>query len=218
MTRIAPAGRHGTREALVDAAVRLFAASGFRRVTVRAICREAGANVAAVNYHFGDKLGLYREVLERGLAILRETTDAAVRAGEGRPARDKLRAYVEVAAAQALAPARHRWLHESMMREMADPTPALSAIVDRGLRPRVAYLARIVGELMACPPDDVRVLACVTSIQAQILMLRPNPIGDRLRTAFRVPRADARRAAAHITRFSLAGIAAAAAAGRQEDA
>jgi TetR/AcrR family transcriptional regulator, regulator of cefoperazone and chloramphenicol sensitivity len=213
----AAAARRGTRAALVEAAARLFAARGFRRVTVRAICREAGANVAAVNYHFGDKLGLYREVLELALAAMREITDAAVRAGDGRPAADRLRAYIAVATAQILAPRRHQWIHELLTREMADPTPALSAIVDRGLRPRIMYLAQIVAELMARPSDDVRVLACATSVQAQILMLRPNPVGDRLRTAFKVPRADAQRAAEHITRFSLGGIAATATAGRQEE-
>jgi AcrR family transcriptional regulator len=52
-----------TRERLLTAAAALFAEHGFRRVTVRDICEEASANVAAVNYHFGDKQGLYREVV-----------------------------------------------------------------------------------------------------------------------------------------------------------
>ena len=48
-----------TRQRLLEAAARLFAARGFTHVTVREICNAANANVAAVNYHFGDKLGLY---------------------------------------------------------------------------------------------------------------------------------------------------------------
>ena len=50
-----------TRARLLKAAEQLFAERGFRKVTVREICHAAKANVAAVNYHFGDKLGLYRE-------------------------------------------------------------------------------------------------------------------------------------------------------------
>ena len=43
-----------TRERLLKAAEALFAERGFKRVTVREICLAARANVAAVNYHFGD--------------------------------------------------------------------------------------------------------------------------------------------------------------------
>ena len=44
-----PIGDQETRQRLLDAAARLFAEHGFEKVTVRDICKEAGANVAAVN-------------------------------------------------------------------------------------------------------------------------------------------------------------------------
>ncbi|MBI3492350.1 MAG: helix-turn-helix transcriptional regulator, partial [Acidobacteria bacterium] len=62
-----------TRDRLLRAAERLFADRGFKKVTVRDICRVARANVAAVNYHFGDKLGLYREVLQSATDAMRAT-------------------------------------------------------------------------------------------------------------------------------------------------
>jgi TetR/AcrR family transcriptional regulator, regulator of cefoperazone and chloramphenicol sensitivity len=51
-----------TRQRLIEAASSLFAEKGFRKTTIKEICEESGANIAAVNYHFGDKAGLYREV------------------------------------------------------------------------------------------------------------------------------------------------------------
>ena len=61
-----------TRERLLKAAERLIAERGYKKVTVRDICRAARANVAAVNYHFGDKEGLYRELLQIAIDVVRE--------------------------------------------------------------------------------------------------------------------------------------------------
>jgi AcrR family transcriptional regulator len=47
-----------TREALLEAAAQVFAELGFRAATVREICQRARANIASVNYHFGDKENL----------------------------------------------------------------------------------------------------------------------------------------------------------------
>ena len=53
-----------TRHKLIEAAGEIFAEAGYQNATVREICARAGANVAAVNYHFGDKMGLYTELLK----------------------------------------------------------------------------------------------------------------------------------------------------------
>ncbi|WP_319468391.1 TetR family transcriptional regulator [uncultured Pseudodesulfovibrio sp.] len=55
----------GTRERILRAASNVFCEKGFEKTTVRDICTEANANVAAVNYHFGDKKKLYQAVLTR---------------------------------------------------------------------------------------------------------------------------------------------------------
>jgi AcrR family transcriptional regulator len=56
-----------TRERLLDAAERLFAEHGFNGVSTREITLAAGANSAAMHYHFGTKEAVIREVFERRL-------------------------------------------------------------------------------------------------------------------------------------------------------
>lgn len=54
-----------THEKILDAAEKLFADNGFRGTSLRQITQLAGVNIAAVNYHFGDKESLYVEVIKR---------------------------------------------------------------------------------------------------------------------------------------------------------
>ena len=56
----------GTRERLIAAAEELFAAQGIEAVSLREIVRASGArNATALQYHFGDRAGLVRAVLEK---------------------------------------------------------------------------------------------------------------------------------------------------------
>ena len=59
-----------TRQALLDHGTDVFAESGFDRASVREITRRATVNQAAINYHFGGKEALYREVLRLAVAAL----------------------------------------------------------------------------------------------------------------------------------------------------
>ena len=61
-----------TRVRLLDAAERLFGENGMDGVSLRDITSVAGANVAAVNYHFGSRDGLIREVFGRRMLPLNE--------------------------------------------------------------------------------------------------------------------------------------------------
>src|SRR5262245_64738187 len=83
-----------TRERLIEASARLFAERGFSKVTVREICQRANANVAAVNYHFGGKDGLYQEIVSSAIRTMQSTTDEIREAGAKRPAEEQLAIFV----------------------------------------------------------------------------------------------------------------------------
>jgi AcrR family transcriptional regulator len=195
-----------TRERLLRTGERLFAERGFKRVTIREVCRGARANVAAVNYHFGNKLGLYREVVQVAIDALRATTDAAKEAADGCPAEEKLRRFVQVYVRRLLATTPDDWIHRLINRVFADPTTAIDAIVDQGIRPRLDYLTEVVAELMDRELSDPRVIRSVVSLQAQSVAYLPNPLAERLGLKPKLTPAEIDQVAHHIVEFSLAGI------------
>src|SRR5664280_2814298 len=88
-----PAASDPTREKLLDVAGKIFADHGYHAATIREISVAAGANVAAVNYHFGDKMGLYTEVVRQSARIA-EFQAAQTVIDQNAPAEDVLRAVI----------------------------------------------------------------------------------------------------------------------------
>jgi TetR/AcrR family transcriptional regulator, regulator of cefoperazone and chloramphenicol sensitivity len=63
-----------TRERLLKAATEVFATKGFQSATTREICEAADSNMAAIHYHFKDKEGLYRAVVQAPLEQFAQQT------------------------------------------------------------------------------------------------------------------------------------------------
>ena len=196
-----------TRERLLAVATKLFAQRGFGAVSVRDIARAAHANIAAVNYHFDGKLGLYRAVVHSAVQAMRAGDDVFLTASSDASPEAQLRTYVMGYLPRiASTDDRTAWIHDLMRHEMSEPTPVAPWIVEHGIMPRIEYLAGIVAKLLDCKPNDKRVARCVISVQAQCLFYRP----DRFRTAafkgWPLSDAELEAVADHIVEFSLAGI------------
>jgi AcrR family transcriptional regulator len=194
-----------TRERLLATAARLFADHGYAHVTIRDICGAAHANIAAVNYHFAGKAGLYDEVVHMAIRTMQEVTAEAARVGQRKNAEERLRAYIHVFLTRVAAVDADGWIHHIMLREISEPTAALDRIVDDVVRPRMAYLRTIAAELIGCPADDARAARCAFSIHAQCIAMMNTAIAERLNPAHVGP--DAIESMVdHITEFSLAGL------------
>ncbi|MDF0605270.1 TetR family transcriptional regulator [Neisseriaceae bacterium TC5R-5] len=72
LVSLSEADRHETALQIMNVAEQLFAESGFNGVPLRLLTKEAGVNLAAVNYHFGSKEGLFEAIFVQRLAPLIE--------------------------------------------------------------------------------------------------------------------------------------------------
>jgi TetR/AcrR family transcriptional regulator, regulator of cefoperazone and chloramphenicol sensitivity len=193
-----------TRDKLLEAAGRAFAERGYASATVRGICKDAGANVAAVNYYFKDKLALYAEVLDQ---VARAAPVARMRAVLDQNAspedilRDVIRARLRGLHGQKLPD----WHFRIAAREFAQPTPAMSRVIDKVMRPIYERLLEVVGKIIGRSPDHEQTRLCTHSIMGQLLLyVLAGPVLMRLWPAMKMTPEQLDRVADHIADFSLA--------------
>lgn len=63
------------RQRLLDAALACFLADEYHNVTTRMIAQKAGANVSMIRYYFGNKGGLYEEMIRETVKPLLDVLD-----------------------------------------------------------------------------------------------------------------------------------------------
>lgn len=94
-------GAAASRERLLEAAAREFAARGFDGAKVDRIAAEAGVNKAMLYYHFTNKAALYRDILRDVFGAVAEAVEAVPAAGG--PPDAQLRAFIAAIARSAVA-------------------------------------------------------------------------------------------------------------------
>jgi TetR/AcrR family transcriptional regulator, regulator of cefoperazone and chloramphenicol sensitivity len=195
-----------TREKLLDAAGQVFAERGYHHATIREICRLAGANVAAVNYTFGDKLCLYTEVLRQYLRApqmgeLMANLDAA------RSPEEILRKVIHVRLQSLCSGTRPDLGFRIVMHEFSQPTPAMTRVIDEAMRPIYKRVLLAVGEILGLTPQHETTRLCNNSIIGQVLFYTfSQPVLSRLQPELKLTPQQVERIADHICEFSLAAL------------
>ena len=196
-----------TRQRLLEAAAEVFAERGFRNTTIREICRRAQANLAAVNYHFGDKERLYAAVMDYAHACALEKYPLAQRESRDVPAAQRLQAFIQYLLFSVFDKGAPAWLGKLMAREMIEPTSALDALVESIILPMSQKLGAIVRELLGTAVTDEGVHRCQMSIIGQCLHYRnARPVIQRIFPEQQYTQEDIALLADHITRFSLSAL------------
>ena len=152
-----------THEKLLEVAGPIFANRGYQATTIREICVGAGANVAAVNYHFGNKLGLYTEVLQQSV---RAAEVLAVQNALDRNTlpEDVLRALIRARLRSINGRDLPDWHSRLLAQELANPTPALRKLIDKVTRPIYKRLLELIGEMIGLPANDDKTRLCAISV------------------------------------------------------
>ena len=197
-----------TRRQLLEAAAEVFAEAGFQNATVREICRRAGANIAAINYHFGDKEALYLEVIRDSHAKTLEKYPPLLGLSADASADKKLRAYVHSLLLRIFDHGPTSCHGKLMLREMIEPTGAMEMLIEERIRPMSEQLWKIVGEILNRPADDAVVKQCAMSVVSQCVFYKHCAAFVSKLTPEQIPQDEAgvEKLADHITEFSLAAL------------
>ena len=206
-----------TRDRLLNEAEELFAQRGYHAVSVREITKAAESNLAAINYHFGNKQNLYLEVfrtrwLPRAGRIQQSFRQALKNNGNPTPnmvIQCLARAFLEGPMSDA-----ERSRHLKLITgELAQPTEAFELIVDQVFRPLFGNLLDDLRAVMPQTIDEKRMVLNVFSVLSMVLYFnfaRPliaSFVGGRDGSDLQ------NRVIDHIVQFSLNGFAA-----REEEA
>jgi TetR/AcrR family transcriptional regulator, regulator of cefoperazone and chloramphenicol sensitivity len=198
----------GTKERLLHAATRVFADRGFKETTVRDICSLAGANVAAVNYHFGSKDKLYSAVLGEFLSFAFSRFPLDVGVGPDSLPEDRLKAYIRGFLYRLLGDGDplYEKLGKLLMAEILEPSEHFDTMSERYIRPTYEALQHIVAELLQDADEDI-VHRCAGSIVGQCLLFdHAKGIIQRMCPELALEANSLDRAADFIAEFSLGGI------------
>ena len=194
-----------TKQKLIKAAIKVFAEKGFRDATVRQICKQAGtANINAVNYYFGSKKQLYKQILA---LIFAEYEQQAPEDFPDRSPEKQLQIYIatfcKILYGEGALDADTTAI---LVEEFTRPSPFLEEMVDTFNRPRVKRVLKIIKNLLGEKATDDMARDCLVSVSGQLLYYSfARPVFSRL-FPYYFTENSYEQWAAHVFKFTMGGI------------
>ena len=192
-----------TREKILEAAGELIAEQGLARTTNKAIASAAGVDLAAINYHFGGRDGLYLAVLSRAHHHYLDGEKLVALAASDIAPEEKLRQFLESLLVKLCE--KKSWHGRVFSRELLSPSVQLADFVSSEGMVKINSVRKIVSEITGIAESDPAIQPCMISVVAPCMMLMvaggsvPGPVSD-------VAVMQAKILTDHFTRSSLAGL------------
>ncbi len=198
------------KDRILDEAEALFAEKGFHAVTVREITQAAHCNLAAVNYHFGNKQNLYLDVFKsrwiprakRVHACFRDTLSAQ----DGGSLAGIVHALAEAFLKGPLTDEERLRHAQLMMREMSMPGMATDLLVGEVIKPFFGELALLLGPYVHVKVERERMMLDIVSVFAMVIYFNFARLPVMRVTGEEYDDAFKDRLVNHIVRFCLTGL------------
>ena len=205
-----------TRDRIMHAAGPIFADKGFEGATVREICLAANVNVASINYHFGDKQKLYHETVLYAHSCCHDSVQKP-----DRPSSDssiQLQNLIEQILFSMVVNENGPWQVRLLTNEIQHPTDTCRQLVRDHFRPFLVELSEAITNVAqkAIPSDVLSTLAMSIIGQCMIYRFAPETHAmtfcsdSEMEFGQKQEPINLTKLAEIITRFSIAGIRAAA--------
>lgn len=198
-----------TRDRLLYVACGIFSEKGYRDTTVAEICEAAQANIAAVNYHFGNKDSLYQQVWAHVLDVHVPLEPDPERLATRDGAVEQFFDYVVD---------RLEWLMrgdrlERLLRaEIVQPTGLVDDQREAAMQKTRQHFLDVINKIAESTLSADGIQLCCTSVLSQCRAFMALAELDHSAEAnFEMPEEEIRAYARHVTTFSVAGIKALAA-------
>ncbi len=197
-----------TRQRLIEAAMDVFSSKGFRNTTVAEICDLAGANVAAVNYHFGGKEQLYAAVWRHAFEEMEQAYPMDEARDLSLSPRKRLHALIRTVLSRILRHGPQSRSGQLLLQELSQPNEAIDTVRHEVTQSARNCAFKIMAELIGTNATDMQIRMCIMSVMHQVLAIgflggrKPPAYPDRGR--FNEHELD--ELIEHIYQFSLGGV------------
>jgi TetR/AcrR family transcriptional regulator, regulator of cefoperazone and chloramphenicol sensitivity len=200
-----PEQSSGTRQRILKAAGEVFAEKGYRHATVAEICRLAGANIAAINYHFGNKETLYAESWRLAHQAMLKASPIDGGVADDAPAEQRLRGRIRSMLQRAICDDGLEF--RIMAHEMANPTGLLEQVQKDSIGPLAQGTEKIILELLGGQVDEPLLRVCVASVIGPCLqVVRRQQMSRQLGQSPWFDEKSMEVLVEHFATFALAGI------------
>lgn len=195
-----------TRDRLLSAASRIFADKGYQDATIAEICERAQANIASVNYHFGDKQTLYLEAWRHAFnqELNQYPPDGGV--SQSAPVEQRLAGHINSLIRRVAD--EESYSFAIIHKEMAQPTRLLADILEKEINPQRLQMLGLLRECLGQNASEQQLQYCHASIMGQCFqLLRLKQVQQaRPQRTHAVDLSDISAFVDHVVDFSLAGI------------